>query len=907
MAKVPHGIPRSSRTPHLDASGLSMPPSPTSHYTTERRRRYVHELPYNAHSKLCKLLDVDRKWDHLAGLMDIETVDIKLFANAVLRGGSPSEEVLKKFGERNGRISQLFKYLHAMEYYKGMHILKDYVDPRHWRLLGAGNSNGDASSTLLSGHFEPPSAPPYESEQMLMKPKLQVDSRNVYSPCKEGYLKGHDSKLPSSTANRTKEIAKLHGAKIAKAAAACAAKPGRAELDRFHQELLSSGIKVLSLKPQVTQKDSSPVKLHDVNMNAEINFKDIDLEPIRHIAYAELAKATQNFAKNNMLGKGGFGTVYRGLWKDTTVAVKKLHLSTQPGNREHVRQVPSPSRHPEAQPKSEAHLLIRSMLTELRVLEKCRFPHILALYGVSVDNLSESCIVYEFMSGGSLDDRLKRKQNFASVKPLTWHQRASIAIGTARGLNYLHTADMPLVHGDIKPANILLDENLQPKLGDFGLTREGPDGGCTHRDVSRLQGTRYYLPLEYLQSRHLSTKVDVYSFGLVLLELATNLRVCDETRRHRFLSSHIDALKAFGRQLEAKDPTGGDEPGSNDIVELFLNLGRRCASENKKQRPEMREVLDELKDALTFCKPSPLMGTGYSRESTATMHHAGTAGWAQGMCNGGQIVPQNLRECGEIRRLSPSDNLQVGPLSSLPPAGTTPPTGTGNNTAIQQLHHTPQGHVQRTSNHQPSQQQQYPTHLQVQHIHMQKLQNAQYQQLYQNYHHLQQQSQQQHLVRVSSINSSAMPAKAGAVQPTSRQIVGVNHPVSNTTTDELNQIGPSAIISTPSNNNTVTATSANQGTETVGTRQSQAPPNVAPSLPCNPGTTGHGNSPNVPIYEVDSNCLPLVPALNPDDHPVVVPQSTIQVLSEEELTTKSTNTTNNSISTSSSSADNSPN
>lgn len=88
----------------------------------------------------------------------------------------------------------------------------------------------------------------------------------------------------------------------------------------------------------------------------------------------------------------------------------------------------------------------------------------------------------------------------------------------------------------------------------------------------------------------------------MLLELATNLRVCDETRRHRFLSSHIDALKAFGRQLEAKDPTGGDEPGSNDIVELFLNLGRRCASENKKQRPEMREVLDELKDALTFCK-----------------------------------------------------------------------------------------------------------------------------------------------------------------------------------------------------------------------------------------------------------------------------------------------------------------
>lgn len=159
------------------------------------------------------------------------------------------------------------------------------------------------------------------------------------------------------------------------------------------------------------------------------------------------------------------------------------------------------------------------MLTELRVLEKCRFPNILALYGVSVDNAHKPCIVYEFMPGGSLDDRLKRKascvsvfisisiyhltsnlskkqiffqllkhdnilnlcivnlschffaesqDSYASMPPLTWHQRASIARGTARGLNYLHTIqeNQPLVHGDVKPANILLDGNLQPKLGN---------------------------------------------------------------------------------------------------------------------------------------------------------------------------------------------------------------------------------------------------------------------------------------------------------------------------------------------------------------------------------------------------------------------------------------------------------
>ncbi|XP_023242027.1 serine/threonine-protein kinase pelle-like, partial [Centruroides sculpturatus] len=140
-----------------------------------------------------------------------------------------------------------------------------------------------------------------------------------------------------------------------------------------------------------------------------------------------------------------------------------------------------------------------------------RIDNILPLYGVSLDG-QEPCLVYQYMDNGSLEDRLRCKNGTA---PLTWFQRSFIAIGTAKGLNYLHTADkVPLIHGDIKSANILLDTNFNPKIGDFGLTREGPLENRTHTKVTTVHGTQPYLPLEYLKYHKLSTKVDIYSYGI---------------------------------------------------------------------------------------------------------------------------------------------------------------------------------------------------------------------------------------------------------------------------------------------------------------------------------------------------------------------------------------------------------
>lgn len=162
------------------------------------------------------------------------------------------------------------------------------------------------------------------------------------------------------------------------------------------------------------------------------------------------------------------------------------------------------------------------------------------------------------------------------MAPLIWSQRAKITKGAARGVQFLHTSgDVPLIHGDIKrfenknvekhfllmktfwlcsslffSANILLDSNFEPKIGDFGLAREGPQGHYTHVEVSSLHGTQYYLPQEYLRNRKLSTKVDTYSFGIVLFEIATGLRAFDDKQTTcKLLVSVYSLLACFGSYI----------------------------------------------------------------------------------------------------------------------------------------------------------------------------------------------------------------------------------------------------------------------------------------------------------------------------------------------------------------------
>lgn len=291
---------------------------------------------------------------------------------------------------------------------------------------------------------------------------------------------------------------------------------------------------------------------------------------IPQIDYKELLEATDNWNEVNILGKGGFGTVYKGCWKLTSVAIKKITYNSPDGGDK---------------------IQIQQSLNELKHLNSCRHDNILPLYGYSI-NGADPCLVYQLMSGGSLEWRLSSK---SSKPPLTWEQRLNIACGTARGLQYLHTfREKPLIHGDIKPANILLDPCNEPRIGDFGLAREGHSQNSS-MEVSRVYGTKPYLPLEFSHYKSLSTKVDTFSYGVVLLEMFTGLRAYDKNRPHHFLTRHI--LFCLSENIQMKDlieKTLRINEGVEELCKHLITLGIQCISDKPENRPEMVMVLRHL-------------------------------------------------------------------------------------------------------------------------------------------------------------------------------------------------------------------------------------------------------------------------------------------------------------------------
>ncbi|PKI67678.1 probable serine/threonine-protein kinase PBL23 [Punica granatum] len=219
--------------------------------------------------------------------------------------------------------------------------------------------------------------------------------------------------------------------------------------------------------------------------------------------FRELCVATQNFNPDSLLGEGGFGRVYKGTLegKNQVVAVKQLDRNGFQGNRE--------------------------FLVEVLMLSLLHHPHLVNLAGYCCDG-DQRILVYEYMSNGSLEDHLLELP--PGRKPLDWNTRMKIASGAAKGLEYLHEkANPPVIYRDFKASNILLDEDFNPKLSDFGLAKLGPTGDKTHVST-RVMGTYGYCAPEYALTGQLTTKSDVYSFGVVFLEIITGRRVIDNSR-----------------------------------------------------------------------------------------------------------------------------------------------------------------------------------------------------------------------------------------------------------------------------------------------------------------------------------------------------------------------------------------
>ncbi|EPS65054.1 hypothetical protein M569_09726, partial [Genlisea aurea] len=294
--------------------------------------------------------------------------------------------------------------------------------------------------------------------------------------------------------------------------------------------------------------------------------------------FLELAAATDSFNPELLVGEGGFGRVYKGFLRKTnqTVAVKQLDTNCVQGNRE--------------------------FLCEVLRLSMIHHPNLVNLIGYCTDG-RQRILVFEYMSNGSLEDHLLKSAADDNKAPLDWQTRMKIATGAAKGLEHLHDVVNPqVVFRDLKAANVLLDAEFNPKLSGFGQAKLGPSG-CEQDHVStRLIGTTYgYCAPEYDATGQLTAKSDIYSFGVMLLQIITGRRVIDNTKppEEENLVSWAQPLFKDRRNFTSMvDPLlQGNYPLKS--LHQAMAVAATCLQDEPGTRPLIRDVATAL-ETLTF-------------------------------------------------------------------------------------------------------------------------------------------------------------------------------------------------------------------------------------------------------------------------------------------------------------------
>ncbi|XP_078175112.1 putative LRR receptor-like protein kinase At1g51890 [Carex rostrata] len=284
----------------------------------------------------------------------------------------------------------------------------------------------------------------------------------------------------------------------------------------------------------------------------------------RKFSYDDLKKITNDF-KNN-IGTGGYGSVYLGLLENgVQVAVKMLSQSSSQG--------------------------LKEFLAEAENLTRVHHKNLVSLMGYCIDKNSMS-LVYEYMQGGNLHDKLKD-----NVRPLDWKLRLRIAYESALGLEYLHKAcNPPLIHRDVKTSNILLNANLEAKIADFGLSRAFNNDGSSHVST-RIVGTPGYLDPEYYLSNQLSVKSDVFSFGVVLLEIITGRPPITMGLEGGSLIQWVSQKLSGGDIKSIVDPKMQSKYDINSAWKV-TELACSCTEPTSSKRPTMAGVVAELKESM---------------------------------------------------------------------------------------------------------------------------------------------------------------------------------------------------------------------------------------------------------------------------------------------------------------------
>ncbi|XP_052208641.1 probable serine/threonine-protein kinase PBL7 [Diospyros lotus] len=287
--------------------------------------------------------------------------------------------------------------------------------------------------------------------------------------------------------------------------------------------------------------------------------------------FKQLYSATGGFGKSNIIGHGGFGSVYRGVLQDgRKVAVKLMDQAGKQGEEE--------------------------FKVEVELLSRLRSPYLLALIGYCSDN-NHKLLVYEFMANGGLQEHLYPISGSNNVYArLDWGTRLRIALEAAKGLEYLHEhVSPPVIHRDFKSSNILLDKSFHAKVSDFGLAKLGSDKAGGHVST-RVLGTQGYVAPEYALTGHLTTKSDVYSFGVVLLELLTGRVPVDMKRppgEGILVSWALPRLTDREKVVEIMDPALEGQYSMKEVIQVAA-IAAMCVQPEADYRPLMADVVQSL-------------------------------------------------------------------------------------------------------------------------------------------------------------------------------------------------------------------------------------------------------------------------------------------------------------------------
>ncbi|KAI3447720.1 hypothetical protein Pfo_004385 [Paulownia fortunei] len=310
------------------------------------------------------------------------------------------------------------------------------------------------------------------------------------------------------------------------------------------------------------------LRKHGVPASVEAGYRMISSQ-FRRYTYSELKKATNNFKEE--LGRGGSGTVYKGVLSDNrVVAVKRLGDFFQAQHE---------------------------YFAEISTLGKINHMNLVRIWGFCSDR-RHRLLVYEYLDNLSLDRHLFGS-NF-----LGWKQRYAVALGTAKGLAYLHHECLEwVIHCDVKPENILLDSEFQPKISDFGLAKLSQRGG-PGSEITRIRGTKGYMAPEWALNHPITAKVDVFGYGVVILEIVRGVRLCNWVVEGD--DEQEAALTNFVRNIEEKMQCGSSSwlesvvdsrlggKFSRNQAATLIQTGISCVKEDRNKRPTMASVVQTL-------------------------------------------------------------------------------------------------------------------------------------------------------------------------------------------------------------------------------------------------------------------------------------------------------------------------